>query len=159
MAKLLGIRVYCSIILTVFWHAGSSWAVVVPGLDRLPGSAIEGMSDELWVQHSQELVQLFESGGGSVSLKEFAKDFTGFPPARQTEAMIQWDMLRDMDGKAEVDESNKNSSSGDKTASDSPSVRELDNNLVVVISDLGGKGQHQNGLASCEGKYRCKDQL
>ena len=40
--------------------------VLVRGLDRLEGSAIEGMGDELWARHAAEIQRRFEGPENAV---------------------------------------------------------------------------------------------
>ena len=49
--------------------------VLVRGLDRLDGSAIEGMGDELWSRHAAELQRRFEEqpDGGDGHLQRDGK--------------------------------------------------------------------------------------
>ena len=61
---------------------------VIKGLDRLPGTAIEGMDDELWAQHTQELRERFEAQQ-ETGFAEFAAMFS--TRELQTEAMKQHD--------------------------------------------------------------------
>jgi hypothetical protein len=44
--------------------------MLVPGLDRLDGTALEGMPDAIWAIHTDELKGLY-SGSGSGDFKAF----------------------------------------------------------------------------------------
>lgn len=85
------------VLLAISCSLRAARAIVVPGLDRLPGTSLEGMPDELWFQHTAEIVQKFEGEGGSVSFQEFCRQYAGIPPVAQTEAMIQWSLMGDQE--------------------------------------------------------------
>ena len=42
-------------LLVISCNLSAARAIIVAGLDRVPGTALEGMPDELWMQHTAEV--------------------------------------------------------------------------------------------------------
>ena len=61
---------------------------IVHGLDRLPGTAIEGMDDDMWARHTQEVRERFSGSQEGLGFAEFAAQFASGEEL-QTEAMKQ----------------------------------------------------------------------